>query len=704
MRQLPGERDFGLSFDYSVWTANSVVSLHNVSWNNDYRDVTMFADSAALDAYLENQPTPKITITNVTYLRAGAPVRLQVPFNVAYRYNYLRAFNPAQPTGAGDTARAFYYFITDVQYVNASVTQLTVQLDIFQTFIHDVTFGNCYIESGHVGIANQNAFLDHGREFLTIPEGLDVGNEYQIMDRWAESVATARGTADFSVMVVATGHLSIADPGTVDKPKFQTATGSEMENLPNGAEIYLFNRVSDLQDWLDATKEQTWLTQSVISIMAIPSQERYSIPVTNVSLSGVTAQRVDAGSLQVRETLLKANWRDDVFIPPRYAHLKKFWTFPYMVLELTTNNGTPVIIKPENWDSDDATIVEVPHFAPPSARIAFYPYRYNHGQNGVFPIRDAFGLVYDGGEHTDMATGIANFPQFSIVNNSYIATMAGMANSLAFQHSSADWSQQKALQGNQLSYDQASAGMSLSQNLNAMQVDAATQSANLANEASAARALVSGGTGAISGVMNGKAGDAIGSVANAGMGLAIEVAQRNQQLGISNNLSRNSNSAQVGNAGYVRDTNKSFADYAAKGDYQNAIAGISARVQDAKLAQPTTSGQMGGDSFNLSTYFWGYEVRLKMLQPAAMRAIGEYWLRYGYKVQTFGRMPSDFHVMTKFTYWKLRETYITSSACPELFKQALRGIFEKGVTVWKNPNDIGNIDLADNEALEGIFL
>ena len=41
---------------------------------------------------------------------------------------------------------------------------------------------------------------------------------------------------------------------------------------------------------------------------------------------------------------------------------------------------------------------------------------------------------------------------------------------------------------------------------------------------------------------------------------------------------------------------------------------------------------------------------------------------------------------------------------PETYKQAIRGILEKGVTVWSNPNDIGNIDTADNEPLEGIYL
>jgi hypothetical protein len=152
------------------------------------------------------------------------------------------------------------------------------------------------------------------------------------------------------------------------------------------------------------------------------------------------------------------------------------------------------------------------------------------------------------------------------------------------------------------------------------------------------------------------------------------------------------------------DTNFAYAQFSAQGDYSNAIAGINAKVQDARLIQPTTAGQLGGDVFNLAMLKWGLFAKVKMLQYAVNVGIGEFWLRYGYAINRFGRMPSDFQVMEKFTYWKLRETYITSSSCPETYRQTIRGIFEKGVTVWANAADIGNIDMADNAPKTGITL
>jgi hypothetical protein len=92
------------------------------------------------------------------------------------------------------------------------------------------------------------------------------------------------------------------------------------------------------------------------------------------------------------------------------------------------------------------------------------------------------------------------------------------------------------------------------------------------------------------------------------------------------------------------------------------------------------------------------------MDPANIRAVGEYWLRYGYAIHNFVVPPPSLMVMQKFTYWKMLETYLTGTTLPESMKQIIRGIFEKGVTVWADPSYIGNTDLADNDPLPGITL
>ena len=160
----------------------------------------------------------------------------------------------------------------------------------------------------------------------------------------------------------------------------------------------------------------------------------------------------------------------------------------------------------------------------------------------------------------------------------------------------------------------------------------------------------------------------------------------------------------VTDASNGRDTNRDLAEFSAQGDYANTIAGINARVQDAALTQPSMRGQYGGDIVNVNHGTSELSLRWKMLSGAALTAVGEYWLRYGYAIHRFGQIPSSLMVMTNFTYWKLSESYIRTAPMPESFKQAIRGIFEKGVTVWSDPAKIGTIDVADNAALTGVTL
>jgi len=701
----PPDTNAGNEFNYAVWTPGTEVTITSVPWNSDYRDIVNFDSQSKLDAYIDHRANQNGTghvIDNMTYARFGVPVRLPIPFNDAMNYNYLRVRNDAMPI-SGDFQRTYYYFINEVRFVAPGTTELVIQLDVWQTFFNHVQFGNCYVERGHIGIANEFQMTDGGKAYLVTPEGLDIGAEYQIQKNYTHKLSSARsGTPDFHIMVVTT--VAFDKPyGTVDDPKLNSATGSEMENLPNGAEIYIFDTVSDFKTFLDDVADKPWITQGIISVQAIPDE--FNIPGPTLTIAGVGVKRAGAGTIPGKTIFPAEGWQDDAkaLLPTRYRHLSKFLVYPYMVIELTTYNGQPLILKPEAWGSDGG-IVMLPHFAPPGARLVIYPFRYNSGkQEATFQGNYPFN---DGGEFLDFATGISDFPMFSVVNNGYMSFMASNRNGIAYQHQTADWSQQRTQAGIENSYNQASRNMSAAQQQTSLGIRTGNAQTALANDTAAFGAAQSAVNGVAGGIMSGNPLGIVGgamSAANAGVSLAIGNNQRNQANTISGNAAQGSQNISNATAGYMRDSNRDYAMFASQGDYSNAIAGINAKIQDAKLTQPTTSGQIGGDAFNLAQYQWGVDIKLKMLQQGVVNSIGEFWLRYGYAINRFHKMDS-LMVMSRFTYWKMRETYLISTRCPEIFKQAIRGIFEKGVTVWKNPDDIGTVDIGDNSPLEGVRL
>jgi len=741
--------DFGQEFNYAVWAQNTEITLTNVPWNNDYRDVCSFPDDSGrtLDQYIDANESANIVIDQVSYLKFGQPVKINIPFNRAFKFNYLRVQNPAQPIPGSDELKSYYYFILDVKYLAPNTTELTIQLDIFSSFRNDFTLGNSYIERGHIGIANENAFDNYGRDWLTVPEGVDYGGEYRIINRKHQTimglVKAVIGSEDvainnFHVLVVSTVDLS-ADAGTVDAPKLVTASGSGFEGLASGASYYVFNSIGAFQSFLSNFADRPWVTQGIISIALVPKLSRYQAGF--VATGGAAPTPIGLFTPGVLKHGIYNDWRNDPGIlekiPARYRHLKKFLTYPYMVIEMTTWTGTPIILKPESWTDPNATVVERATFTPPNQRIEFFPRRYN-----AIPGSDIDNIGHmstadvnsteivagqrahgdwieggdDGGEYLDLVTKIANFPTMALVNNGAIGYLASNAHGIAYQNQSADWSQTRALRGNETSYDQNARGISTSRDVNALQragMQGATASQNLLLQqqqaVSGIGGVINAGASAGLGATNGTIGlggitQAVGNQVIGSIMTGNQVEANDRASNLSQVVSKGSNAAQNSQASYVNDTNRQLADWAARGDYENTIAGINAKVNDAALTQPTTSGQVGGETINMVSGNVEISLRWKFIDNAAVRRVGEYFLRYGYAVRTFGTIPDSLMVMSKFTYWKLQETYINSSTMPESFKQIIRGIFEKGVTVWANPDDIGNIDIADNTALPNVVL
>lgn len=762
---------FGYNFNYGVWLPDTVVTLCNVPWNNDYRDIVQFplADGTTLDQYIDSLETPIITIDNMMYVRPNQPVKLNLPINKVNLFNYIRVSNPAQPITPADTYKPFYYFILQAQQVAPNMTEVIVQLDLWQTFGSEVTFGNCYIERGHIGIANENAFNNNGRDYLTVPEGLDYGGEYRIIKRTGYQVMKVANygmTADdlnfndpgpdnygstCGVLGISTTDIEVS-PGTVDAPNLVTATGNSFEGIPSGASIWYWPTINNFLQFMEQNQDTPWVTQGILSVTIIPNLRRYdaigmfdSAALTAAFYAGDARLGGEIWNIQpfvpapVITPVMEA-WResDDILnaIPTEYQILKKFLTYPYMVIEMTNFTGKPIILKPESWADDDATIVEVATFTAPNQRIVFYPRRYNAlpdsdiddygGYNSGYDwyynnpdtgTHDSLPSVWaeggdDGGDFLDFSTMLDNFPTIALVNNGALSYLASNFASFPYQQQQAMWAQQRALQGAQTQYNQGNAGITASKENNALGNALAQQQVAVGNQNAINNQAIQGTAGVIAGLgglistdpsaaglVSGVASDVVGS-----MVVNNNTQTASQQVNNSTNVSRLQNQVTNRQAGYVNDTNLGYAQYAAAGDYAIAIQGINAQIQGASMVQPTTSGQQGGDTFNLVQGKVGINLRFKLIDNASLRTVGNFWLRYGYAVNQFSTLPSNLLCMSKFAYWKLRETYLVSSTIPEAFKQGIRGIFEKGVTVWADPSFIGTTALSDNEIVSGFTL
>lgn len=731
-QEFPGLPDniyeYQNQFDYSVWTPNTEITCATVPWDSSYRDIVRFDSKELRDQYFSEvkQYGYSFNLTGMVYLRYGEPVRVNAPFSMINQCNYLIVRNPIQPvpdtaSGFGVPPRkpdVFYYFINDVKYIAPNTTQLNVQLDVWQTYYDRLSFGMCYINKGHVGIANENSTQYNLRDYLTDTEGLNIGDEYDVTYQWFYNFQ------DETPYIVIMSNTNLeGDYGSVSNPKLKTSTGDINDGMPNGARAYALT-ADNFMEFMRNIADYPWVSQGITMITVVPRVFCQLSPTTT-TIAGVTANRLAPNPDADGTTFEIYNIFDNYDIPDRYKHLFKFYTAPYSFIEMTGLNGGEIVLKNEcmtigettSGHSDGSLVRTRSLCAPPQIRGLVMPLGYN--TSGTSSDSGDFTIDYyapdgslrttkiGGGEFMDMCVQFDNFPQFSIVNNMYLYYMASNTHSLHYQFQSADWSQQKALTGASLSYNQATQNMN-----NALANQQVANQANWAlsdisqekNVWNGVQGAASNGLGAVGSLLSGDIGGAINGAVNAagsGVNAALNADWINRttstQVGAATQTTQNN----IANQQYMRDTNYDYARFAAKGDYENAIAGIQAKVQDAKLTQPSTSGQNGGNPFNMSNGFCGILFKWKRLKTNFLVQVGDFWLRYGYYVNRWMRPPQDLKCMSNFTYWKMQQVQVNGTL-PELFKETIRGIFEKGVTVWTNPNNINNIDLANNNIVEGV--
>lgn len=698
----------------NTWPVGTEVTLMQVPWDANYRDIVIWDDVRQRNAYLDAQALSGTgwRSKRFSYCRPNEPISVPVPYSAAYKYNYVVVQNPMQPVEGEEQPLKLCYFILSTDYVAPGTTQLTLQLDVIQTYQFGVCLGNMFVERGHMGVSNavfkngvQNLQGQYLRKYLNVPEGLDIGDSY-VMANHEWYPLTDASTFDIGKIIIISSADLAADPGTIDSPNLNVADGQNADGIPSGCNVYSMT-LSTFKAVLNAMKEKSWVAQCIQSVSTFPA--RLLSAGTDVQLfgnSGITMQflgETDTLELPLKTYATTGNIYQQLSngVPDGYHDLYKAYTYPYSVIELTAYNGNSVFVKPELVYGNTLALTVIGCAVAPFARIGVFPTNYGQAFEGGQPVNynQYTWHGFDGSDHTgvipsgdflDSCLWLADFPQFSIVNSNYITYLASTAHTRAYQYESAGWQNAKSNAASDLAYTQAMNQTALNE---ANRYDqgpiGAPQIANYAGQA----------VGAIESGLNRLTGQpAVSSNEVTLAGAANYLAQRqtgNLAFNATQDLSRQ-----------VAGQNLDYAKYAARGDYANQIAAINATVQDAALQAPSTLGQMGGQGFMWKNGLVGFAVNYKTAGGAAMRTVCDFWARYGYKIQRFynfgnAKMPA-LKIMNHFSYWKVSETYITCAKANEAEKDAIRGVLEKGVTVWGNPSEIGNIAPVVNVPLYNI--
>ena len=117
-------------------TRNTTYDFYSIgSVDPTYKNIWGFTTNAEREAFLANYHQK--TISNVAYWKPGNPIRAnfstetQFSFEASFTFDYVKITNRSNDS---NQVMTYYAFITEHTYLNANLTQLTLDIDWVQTF------------------------------------------------------------------------------------------------------------------------------------------------------------------------------------------------------------------------------------------------------------------------------------------------------------------------------------------------------------------------------------------------------------------------------------------------------------------------------------------------------------------------------------------------------------------------------------------
>ena len=163
-----------------------------------------------------------------------------------------------------------------------------------------------------------------------------------------------------------------------------------------------------------------------------------------------------------------------------------------------------------------------------------------------------------------------------------------------------------------------------------------------------------------------------------------------QNAATANTNASTSSATQKSNAQRSRDTAvnnaaiaKSTAESAIKNTY--AQGGLNA----PSIYGNTTVG-------NATTRPLAMFANVVTLPKGVLNSVAAQFKRYGYTLNQYIDF-TNFNLMKNFTYWKANELWVTgATGVPEISQERIKTAILNGVTVWRDPTNIGKVNIYDN--------
>jgi hypothetical protein len=339
--------------------------LSGVPFQSDYKNTRWFNNQTDQLNYFTSKPIVH-SMSDYTFQRIeGRPlIRVNKSIDELWNVNYLMFQN------TNYNSKWFYAFVTKVEYINAGLTHVHFQIDVFQTWKFDMNFKPSYVVREHCKLWES----DGSPVLNTVDEGLNYGSDYETIN-----VMNWKPYNDvlFLVMVMKeTAHLATAQEAKASvnalpqplcyyihpfhKDGAEVNIGlDEPENLGFSSALEVVNALGKNDETVNnvvsmyVTDYIGFDVPTIDDIMVFPSSNFMQAIISD----GSTSTQFSTLYLKDVKTYIgKSSVFSNKYADYRPVKESKLLMYPYTVLILDDLKGTRQTIKNEYITGDDITV------------------------------------------------------------------------------------------------------------------------------------------------------------------------------------------------------------------------------------------------------------------------------------------------------------------------------------------------------------
>ena len=347
----------------------------------DSNNEITFADATAQYNYFYS--LPKLEYSGMTYIRKDGVIRVDTkpsesttppsttPSQSVPTYEDLLQYNFCMYQNTHFSNKWFYAFITDITWINPSMTEIKIETAYFQTWQFDLVFANSFIEREHV---DDDTIGNH-----TIPEGLELG-EY----------AQAVNPENFAL----SGESWICCGMTELPPAFQYINDDRMYNgIYSGLTYIVFKDADDCSAWIHAC-DDAGKADAIDCLFMIPKELCYNPSWISGTMGDYSFDFTWIDDSTGAETLLSIT---NVVTPSRLNYTytpknNKLFVYPFSYMNITNNAGTDVVFRYEDFKDNIATF-KVLGTVTPGCSIKLIPLNYKRAYDDSTMYSFNFGMM-----------------------------------------------------------------------------------------------------------------------------------------------------------------------------------------------------------------------------------------------------------------------------------------------------------------------